>query len=77
MRPTLTSLSILGNGAFQFAFSNVVGAPFSVLASADLFSPVSNWSVLGTATETQLGQFQFSDPQATEHTQRFYRIRSP
>jgi hypothetical protein len=75
--PSLRGLSILGNGAFRFTFSNVVGAPFSVLVASDPLSPLSNWPVLGPATETEPGQFQFSDPNATQHTQRFYRVRSP
>jgi hypothetical protein len=75
--PTLDGISLLTNGAFRFSFSNVIGASFMVLGSSDLFSPLSNWPVLGPATETQPGQFQFTDPQATEYTQRFYRVRSP
>ena len=74
---------VLGNavkqagGAFQFAFTHPPGATCTVLASANPALPVANWSVLGTATETSSGQYQFTDLQATNSPQRFYRIRSP
>ena len=67
----------LGNGAFQFGFSNTPGASFTVLSATNVSLPLSNWTVLGTATETTPGQFQFIDLQATNSAQRFYRVRSP
>jgi len=33
--------------------------------------------VLGSPNEISAGQFQFTDPQATNDRQRFYRVRSP
>jgi hypothetical protein len=36
----------------------------------------SNWTMLGAVSEVSPGQYQFSDPQATNAGQRFYRIRS-
>ena len=75
--PYLTGLLILTNGALQLTFSNVSGAPFTVLGSTDIGLPLSNWSVLGLAIEIVPGQFQFTDPLATNNTQRFYRVRSP
>ena len=38
---------------------------------------LGNWSVLGSVTEVSPGQFQFTDPQATNSPRRFYRVRSP
>ncbi|HEU0037872.1 MAG TPA: Ig-like domain-containing protein, partial [Verrucomicrobiae bacterium] len=75
--PYLTGFSILSNGAFRIAYSNVIGAPFTVLGSWDLSLPLSNWPLLGPAIETQPGQFQFTDLQGAGQTQRFYRVRSP
>ena len=74
--PYLTGLTLLTNGAFRFAYSNVIGAPFSVLGSPDLSTPLTNWPLLGPAIETQPGQFQFTDS-SSGLTQRFYRVRSP
>jgi hypothetical protein len=72
-----TDLSFQTNGAFQFSFTNVAGASFTVFGSTNVASPFTNWASLGTATEVSSGLFQFSDPQATNSLQRFYRVRSP
>ena len=69
----------LGNGAVQFNFASTPNAGFTVLASTNVALPVNAWSNLGPAVETPAasGQFQFTDPQATNHPSRFYLIRSP
>lgn len=85
----LTSLDILGyqlnfkppqlqgaklaNGKFQLTFINVTGLNFSILASTNLATDISNWTVLGTPTESAAGQYQFTDP--TAGSARFYRVR--
>jgi hypothetical protein len=73
--PNLTNPTMLG-GAFQFAFTNTPGAPFSVLSTTNVALPLTNWTLRGPATETTPGQFQFTDPQATNSPQRFYRVRA-
>jgi hypothetical protein len=73
----LASPTRLANGAFQFGFSNTPGASFSALAATNVTLPVSNWSVLGSVTEISSGNYQFTDPQATNNARRFYRVRSP
>jgi hypothetical protein len=73
----LTDVKRLTNGAFQFAFTNTPGAPFTILVTKDISLGLSNWDVLVGVTETSPGNFQFTDPQATTNKQRFYRIRSP
>ena len=72
-----TSAKMLDNGSFQLAFTNTPGAFLGVLATTNLTLPLSNWTMLGAATEVSPGQFQFTDPQATNTPQRFYRVRSP
>jgi hypothetical protein len=71
--PDLSGLTVTFAGAFQFAFSSTPVASFTVLVSTNL----TNWTVLGPATEGPSGQYQFSDPQAADDAQRFYRVRSP
>jgi N-acetylneuraminic acid mutarotase len=75
--PKLTGEKKQTNGAFSFAFTNSVGALFGVLAAINLSLPQTNWTALGGVTEISPGQFQFTDPQATNSGQRFYQIRSP
>jgi hypothetical protein len=75
--PSLTGPVMLGSGAFQFSFTNLPGAPFSVWAAGDLSLPLSNWFSLGPVTDSPAGFFQFTDPVGTSSPQRFYQIRSP
>ena len=67
----------LGDGSFQFSFTNASGIPFAVMASTNLSLPPGDWTVLGPAREISPGQFQFTDPDATSFPSRFYQIRSP
>ena len=73
----LTSPTRLGNGAFQLSFTNQPGASFTVLTSTNLALPLNNWSSLGAPIESPAGQYQFTDPQATNSPHRFYRVKSP
>lgn len=75
--PTLTAATVLGNGAFQFAFSNAPNASFSVISSTNVALPLSNWSVIGVPSNIGSGIFQFTTQTATNEPQRFYRVRSP
>jgi hypothetical protein len=78
LNPILNPIK-LGDGSFQFGFSNPSGPGYRVLASTDVAAPLNIWSNLGPATETPpgSGQFQFTDHQATNYPQRFYRVSSP
>jgi hypothetical protein len=73
---TLTGPQKLTNG-FQFAFTNSVGALFGVLTTTNLALPMTNWTALGGVVEISPGQFQFTDPQATNSPRRFYRAFAP
>jgi uncharacterized repeat protein (TIGR03803 family) len=79
---TLPSSILLTNpiksgGSFQFNFLNTSGSSNTVFATTNLTLPFSNWTLLGLAPEVSSGHFQFTDPQATNYPQRFYRVRSP
>jgi hypothetical protein len=65
------------NGAFQFNFTNSPGALFAVLATTNLSLPLTNWTQLGGVVEVTPGQFQFTDPSATNNAQRFYLLLTP
>jgi hypothetical protein len=75
--PTLTGAQMLGNGVVQFAFSNTPAASFTVLSTTNLSLPLRNWTVVGTATNTAPGMFQFTSAPTTNDAQRFYSVRSP
>lgn len=73
----LSGMTNLGNGSFQFGFTNFTGTSFTVLASTNAALPMSKWTILGTPTEALPGQYQFTDLPATNRGQRFYRVTSP
>jgi len=67
----------LPGGAFQFAFTGASNGTNTVLATTNPTLPLTSWTVLGVAPEFSTGLFVFSDPQAANGPQRFYRVRSP
>ena len=77
--PLLTGTTQLGDGSFHFGFADVAGANFTVWASTNVTAPFDLWSNLGAAVELPAfsGQYQFTDPQATNSAQTFYRVTSP
>jgi hypothetical protein len=65
------------NGIFQFAFSNSdPGATFTVLTTTNPSLPLTDWTVVGPATNTAPGLFQFNTD-TTNNPPGFYRVRSP
>jgi hypothetical protein len=60
-------------------FTNSTDMSFTVLGSTNLGVALPLWSILGPAMESPAGsgQFQFTDPQAANYVQRYYRVRSP
>jgi len=74
---TLANPQVSSKGAFQFVFTNTPGAMLGVLATTNLALPVSNWARLSGVMEMSPGEFEFSDPQATNNVQRFYQIFAP
>ena len=46
-------------------------------ASSNATLPLANWTVLGYPAEDTTGQYQFTDPQAANYSQRFYRVKAP
>jgi hypothetical protein len=73
----LTNATRLPGGALQFSFTNVPGLSFTAFATTNVTLRFTNWSQLGAVTEGSPGQFQFTDSQATNYAERFYRVRSP
>jgi hypothetical protein len=78
LNPILNPAKLV-DGSFQFVFNNPSGPSFHVLASLNPAAPLITWSNLGPATELPAGSghFLFTDHQATNYPQRFYRVSSP
>jgi len=77
LQPILGGATMLANGSFQFSFTNNQGASFTVLSTTNVSLPLSNWTVVGTPTNTAPNVFQFTTQPAINDPQRFYGIRSP
>lgn len=75
----LTNIMRLGNGAIQFGLPNIAYGSFTVFATTNLQLPFNTWSNLGPVAESPAGSgnFQFSDSQAKNFGQRFYKVTSP
>jgi hypothetical protein len=74
--PRLTGVQMQGGNVSKVTFTGSAGASFQVLGSSNAVLPMSAWTVLGTATETSPGVFEFIDTGAGSSTMRFYGARS-
>lgn len=65
-----------GAGSLQLSFTNAAGVSFTVLGSTNAALPVAQWQNLGHPIESPAGQYQFTDPSAT-NAAKFYILRQP
>ena len=72
-----TWIAAAGARCFQFTFSSVTNADFTVLATTNLALPLPDWTRLAPVIQCSPGQYQFTDLGATNYPQCFYRIVSP
>ncbi len=79
-RSRLNGSVMSANAGFQITFTNSPGFTFSVLSTTNLTLPASNWTVLGTVTDSPSGsgQYSFTDATATSAAPpKFYQLRWP
>ena len=69
----LTNISVIPSKQFQFGFTGITMAVYTVLASTNL----ANWSALGPADEMSPGQYRYVDHGISNFTRRFYRVQEP
>jgi len=67
----------MGSSGFKLSFTNTPSVSFSIYYSTNTTQAVTNWTLLGSATESPAGHYQFTDPQAMTNRQRYYTVRSP
>lgn len=72
--PALANLLRLPNGDFQLALQGVPNRQHVVEATTNLAAPIQ-WTSLTTNAADSGGAFQFTDTQATNFLQRYYRAR--
>ena len=75
---TLIGAMTLPDGHFQLSFTNnspVTNLTFTVLSTTNVAAPLTNWTVVGTASNIAPNLFQFTDPQPAS-SQRYYSVHS-
>jgi Galactose oxidase, central domain len=73
----MQSINRAASGAFQFSFTNTPSLNFGILATTNLTIPIANWPEIAIIYDSGIGQYQFSDIQATNYPQRFYELNPP
>jgi len=73
--PQFSSMAQLEDGNFQFNGTGTAEVSYELDAATNLAPPIS-WTLVTNAVADQNGQFRFSDLQATNFPQRYYRILS-
>ena len=63
------------DGNFQFDATGWTNQNYRVLATTNVSTPLSNWVQVGSGTTT--GVFTFTDLDATNYPQRYYRVVAP
>jgi hypothetical protein len=75
--PLLISPQVLGNGTFQFTFTNLPNASFTVLTTTNLSLPLADWTVAGAPASLGSGLYQFTSQPLTNGPQQFFEVTSP
>jgi len=75
--PFLLPAGVGSDSSFAFVFTYTTGASFTVLATTNLTAPVPDWEIAGRPVKLSGDVYQFSEPAANTHPQRFYLLRSP
>ena len=68
---------LLSNGSMRIDIFGTIGKPYHGLTAANPGLALTNWTVLGAATEVSPGFFQLFDSLPTVPQPRFYKVRSP
>jgi hypothetical protein len=71
--PQISGFTQTGNGEFQFTLTDLAVTSYTLLVSTNL----ELWNVLAGALQYSDGIFRITDPAATGHPARFYRLRWP
>ena len=74
--PQFTNFSNNVGAGFTSSGTGPAGAGWRVFATTNVAQPFSSWTAMNTGTFSG-GVFTFTDPQATNYPQRFYRMVTP
>ena len=65
-----------GNGSVTLNFTGIPGATYWVVTATNLLTPSADWTPVSTNIAGTNGLWQFTDTQATNFLQQFYRTVS-
>ena len=74
--PQFTSIVRGAGGSFTLSGTGPAGQGYRIFATTNLAFPLSNWTPTATGTFSG-GLLNFTDPQATNYSRRFYRAVTP
>jgi autotransporter-associated beta strand protein len=74
--PQFTSIAPGAGGSFTLSGTGPAGAGYRIFATSELSLPFSNWTVVATGIFSG-GAFSFTNTQATNFPQQFYRAVTP
>jgi endoglucanase len=74
--PKFTQITLDENNAVAVSGECPEGSTFQIFATTNLAEPFSDWPNVSSGVATG-GVFSFTDVQASNHPQRFYRLQSP
>ncbi|HMP81885.1 MAG TPA: hypothetical protein PKA41_04175 [Verrucomicrobiota bacterium] len=75
--PTFTSITRVSGSSVKMEFTAAAGQGYAVLATTNLSLPLFSWTMLGNATQTSPGQYQFIDTTVANLPFRYYRLMQP
>lgn len=77
IQPVISSSKITANqGSFTLTGTGTPTQPYVLLTASNL-TPTVTWRPIATNIADSNGVLNFSDPQATNYSQRFYRVSTP
>lgn len=74
---TITNTVLSGSALISSGTGGVVAAPFHVLASTNVATPMSNWLSVGTGTFVVGGNFAVTNAVDATKPVQFFRLQAP
>ena len=74
--PVITSFAMSSGGGFSLSGTGAVSQTYVMVTASNLAPPIS-WTPIATNTADTNGYFDFTDAQATNYTQQYYRLLVP
>jgi len=73
-KPVIAQMAVTNPGGFTLNGTGAAGQKYVLLMTSNLLSPI-NWIAISTNIADGNGVFSFTDTQAANSLQRFYRIQ--